>query len=168
MDAECSHDGSVIHLIKYATTWGWDKFQQNFMDNNCAKKLQVLQRQLLWNGFRLLKPGGTLIYSTCSFSPKQNEEIVLWLLEKMGDDAMHLEDIEVPLRKSEQTASAALSVETLDELAADRHERRPVLCKMYREIQGKSIRFFADYICDDENQKWWTSGFFITKLKKLK
>jgi 16S rRNA C967 or C1407 C5-methylase (RsmB/RsmF family) len=32
------------------------------------------------NGFRLLKPGGTLVYSTCSFATAQNEAIVDWFL----------------------------------------------------------------------------------------
>lgn len=32
------------------------------------------------NGFRLLKPGGTLVYSTCSLSLQQNEDIVQYLL----------------------------------------------------------------------------------------
>ena len=32
------------------------------------------------NGFRLLKPGGTMIYSTCSLTQAQNEQVVQWLL----------------------------------------------------------------------------------------
>jgi 16S rRNA C967 or C1407 C5-methylase (RsmB/RsmF family) len=31
----------------------------------------------------LLKPGGSLIYSTCSISPEENEEVVQWLMDRM-------------------------------------------------------------------------------------
>jgi 16S rRNA C967 or C1407 C5-methylase (RsmB/RsmF family) len=44
--------------------------------------LADLQRRLLANGFRLLKPGGTLVYSTCSLALAQNEDVVAWLLAR--------------------------------------------------------------------------------------
>jgi len=34
------------------------------------------QKALLWNACVLLRPGGTLIYSTCSLSPEENEDVV--------------------------------------------------------------------------------------------
>ena len=40
---------------------------------------------LLRNGFRLLRPGGRLVYSTCSFSLRQNEEVVQWLLDSEAE-----------------------------------------------------------------------------------
>ena len=33
------------------------------------------------NATRLLKPGGTLVYSTCTFAPEENEEVVDYLLK---------------------------------------------------------------------------------------
>ena len=39
-----------------------------------------LQRSLLQNGFKRLRPGGSLVYCTCSHQPAQNEEVVQWLL----------------------------------------------------------------------------------------
>ena len=41
------------------------------------------QKQLLWNAAVLLRPGGSLIYSTCSLSPEENEEVVSHLLDNM-------------------------------------------------------------------------------------
>ena len=34
------------------------------------------QKALLWNACVLLRPGGALIYSTCSLSPEENEDVV--------------------------------------------------------------------------------------------
>ena len=31
---------------------------------------------------RLLRPGGTLVYSTCTFAPEENEGVIDWLLRK--------------------------------------------------------------------------------------
>ena len=40
------------------------------------------QRGLLLNASRLLKPNGVLVYSTCTFSPEENEGVIDWLLRK--------------------------------------------------------------------------------------
>ncbi len=41
----------------------------------------TLQRGIIDQAVKMLKPGGTLLYSTCTFSPKENEENVSYLLE---------------------------------------------------------------------------------------
>ena len=46
-----------------------------------SKKLTRLQRDLLLMAFDLLKVGGTLVYSTCTYSPDENEGVVQFLLE---------------------------------------------------------------------------------------
>lgn len=40
------------------------------------------QKKLLYSAFQSLKPGGTLVYSTCSFAPEENEMMIQHLLEK--------------------------------------------------------------------------------------
>ncbi|KAJ3193819.1 hypothetical protein HK101_004034 [Irineochytrium annulatum] len=80
VDAECTHDGSISHLLKCDRV-GWDKFESYFFDPVKMNALERLQRGLLMNGFRLLRPGGVLVYSTCSFSKRQNEDVVTWLLD---------------------------------------------------------------------------------------
>ena len=40
-----------------------------------------LQKKMLVAAFKLLRPGGTLVYSTCTFSPEENEEVVNHLLK---------------------------------------------------------------------------------------
>lgn len=41
--------------------------------------LQALQRQILVNAARYVRPGGTLLYSTCTFHRAENEEQARWL-----------------------------------------------------------------------------------------
>lgn len=46
---------------------------------------QGIQREILLETVKMLKPGGYLLYSTCTFSVGENEENVKFLLEKNGE-----------------------------------------------------------------------------------
>jgi 16S rRNA C967 or C1407 C5-methylase (RsmB/RsmF family) len=98
VDAECSTDGSFKHIkerIKESLSNNKNKndLQQqqhredNLMltDSNKLAELVDLQRKLIDSGFRNLKGGGTMVYSTCSLSEDQNEKIVQWLLQTHKD-----------------------------------------------------------------------------------
>lgn len=45
----------------------------------------VRQRAILDDAAKAVKPGGTLVYSTCSFSPQENEETVRFFLDRHPD-----------------------------------------------------------------------------------
>ena len=45
-------------------------------------KLTGLQAGMLENAAKLVKPGGVLVYSTCTFEPEENQEIIKSFLEK--------------------------------------------------------------------------------------
>ena len=40
-----------------------------------------LQREIVDDAIKLLAPGGMLLYSTCTFSPEENEQVIEYLLE---------------------------------------------------------------------------------------
>ena len=44
-----------------------------------------LQREIVDDAIKLLAPGGMLLYSTCTFSPEENEQVIEYLLEKNED-----------------------------------------------------------------------------------
>ena len=52
VDAECTHDGSVKHVAKFATQWGWSTFERRVLAPEKIEQVTGLQRALLWNGFR--------------------------------------------------------------------------------------------------------------------
>lgn len=82
VDAECTHDGSLKHLKKYRTQWSWETLEKRVLDPIRISELRDIQRGLIEQAFRLLKPGGHLVYSTCSMCKAQNEDIVQWFLTK--------------------------------------------------------------------------------------
>ncbi|KAJ3227512.1 hypothetical protein HK099_001663 [Clydaea vesicula] len=83
-DVECTHEGSIAHIKKYFDR-GWDSFEKKFLDKGRLAGLEDLQRGLINNGFKLLKPGSK---NTCSFSKKQNEDIIVWFLKQHKDSAV--------------------------------------------------------------------------------
>jgi len=44
-----------------------------------------IQKKLFHAAVRLLKSGGTIVYSTCTITRGENEEMVKWAMEKFGD-----------------------------------------------------------------------------------
>ncbi|HFI0694304.1 TPA: RsmF rRNA methyltransferase first C-terminal domain-containing protein [Streptococcus suis] len=81
LDAPCSGEGMFRKDPDAMQYWSKDYPAQ------CAS----LQREILESVLTMLAPDGQLIYSTCTWSPEENEEIVTWLLENYG-----LELIDIP------------------------------------------------------------------------
>lgn len=75
LDAPCSGLG----VIRRKPEIKWNKSPEDIA------ALADLQRRLLETAGRLVKPGGTLVYSTCTITPEENEETVRWFLEKHPD-----------------------------------------------------------------------------------
>ncbi|HET7302097.1 MAG TPA: RsmB/NOP family class I SAM-dependent RNA methyltransferase [Candidatus Saccharimonadales bacterium] len=77
LDAPCSGEGMMqLGVAKDFATWSVAHI----------KRLQHLQKQLIMQAWQLLKPGGTLVYSTCTMAPEENEAVISYLL-KRADDA---------------------------------------------------------------------------------
>lgn len=57
---------------------------RNDMSPRMLASYPVVQRKLLRTAVELLRPGGVLVYSTCTVAAAENETMVAWLLEKMA------------------------------------------------------------------------------------
>ncbi|KAI2504291.1 rRNA (cytosine-C5-)-methyltransferase [Fragilaria crotonensis] len=82
VDAECSTDGSLKHVKEQLKRANGAIENLQLTNEKQLEELVELQRGLLASGYRLLSPGGMLVYSTCSLSSAQNEGVVQWLLDK--------------------------------------------------------------------------------------
>ncbi len=57
------------------------------------KELAALQRQLIANAARCVKPGGLLTYAVCSTEPEEGEEVVAWLREQQKEAGHEFRDM---------------------------------------------------------------------------
>ena len=70
LDAPCSGSGMFRKEDKMVQDWSYNK----------VLKFAETQKQLISLAYSMLKPGGTLVYSTCSFSLEEDEDVIEYLL----------------------------------------------------------------------------------------
>lgn len=96
LDAPCSGEGVVRKDPDALKNWSLASNQD----------IANTQRELIDSAFHALRPGGTLVYSTCTLNRDENESVVNWLLERYPD-AVHV----LPLGDLFPTANQALTAE---------------------------------------------------------
>ncbi|BCA39258.1 ribosomal RNA small subunit methyltransferase F [Kluyvera ascorbata] len=96
LDAPCSGEGVVRKDPDALKNWSLASNQD----------IANTQRELIDSAFHALRPGGTLVYSTCTLNRDENESVVNWLLERYPD-AVHV----LPLGDLFPTADQALTAE---------------------------------------------------------
>jgi 16S rRNA (cytosine1407-C5)-methyltransferase len=129
LDAPCSSEAK-FHIKNPKSFAYWSKRK--------IKESQRLQKRLILSAWNSLKAGGVLLYSTCSFAPEENEEVVNFLLQK--DPKAKLEKITLEF---ENTQRGLKSWEK----------------KSFDESLENSLRILPNEIFD---------GFFIAKILKEK
>jgi len=72
LDAPCSGEG-VIHK---------DRDRKKFDGKRDIEFCSRIQRDLISSALKSLKPGGVLVYSTCTFAPEENEFVIQFALER--------------------------------------------------------------------------------------
>lgn len=82
IDAPCSGEGMFRKSASMITAW----------ENNGNELFADLQRNILSEAVKMLKPGGKLLYSTCTFSPLENERSIEYLLSL--DKGLHICDFD--------------------------------------------------------------------------
>jgi len=128
VDAPCSGTGTIRKSLKTLRMW----------NPNMIKRLAGTQRQLIETAFKTLKPGGTMVYSTCSLEPEEDEAVVSRLLENNPDAKL-----------------VSFKLPELD-------KSQPVMefegVKYHPEVK-KCLRIWP--------QDHDTEGFFVAKIKKV-
>lgn len=82
VDAPCSGEGMFRKDEEAAKSW------ENFKCEKCAG----MQWEILQYVDRMLKPGGYIVYSTCTFSPEEDEKMISRFIDAFGN----YEVLEIP------------------------------------------------------------------------
>jgi NOL1/NOP2/sun family putative RNA methylase len=61
-----------------------------------SKRIGGLQKRMLFSAFDALKPGGELVYSTCTYAKEENEEVVKNLLENVVGARLETIHLDIP------------------------------------------------------------------------
>ena len=75
VDAPCSGEGMFRKDPAVAETWSPER----------VAFFARTQRNILENAWKMLMPGGYLMYSTCTFSPEEDEQMIRWFLDSFPD-----------------------------------------------------------------------------------
>lgn len=80
VDAPCSGEGMMRKEAAAASQWS------EALVAECAE----LQRSIIYNVWQALRPGGYMVYSTCTFNRHENEENVEWAIQELGAESVDL------------------------------------------------------------------------------
>jgi 16S rRNA (cytosine1407-C5)-methyltransferase len=86
LDAPCSLEGT-FNTNNPKTYQNWN---QALVD-----ALSKRQQELLYSAYLATKPGGTIVYSTCTLEVEENEMNINWLIKKTGNKVL-VEEINLP------------------------------------------------------------------------
>lgn len=129
VDAPCSGEGRIC--VYYPDSYRYWSIRNV---NNFA----ALQKRLLISALLSVKPGGVVVYSTCTLEPEENEEVISSILEKSQG-----------LVKTEQISIHSLKFAPPFMSFGDK--------KFHKEV-GNCVRIYPSNIME---------GFFIAKLRKI-
>lgn len=134
LDAPCSSEG-------------FGRKDSNFFEKSWdiahVYEMAKIQKKLILSAFRMLKPGGIMVYSTCTGAPEENEMVVQHLLDTYGD---------------------SVEMQTIDIGGIPSHkgikhwDNRDVEQKIYSKVK----RLYPHLRTDT----WNSEGFFISLIKK--
>jgi NOL1/NOP2/sun family putative RNA methylase len=128
LDAPCSAEGTIRKSLSALDVWS----------ESSIERLARIQIGLLIAAYRALKPGGVMVYSTCTFAPEENEGALSYFFNRMPD------------ARSEPVMLAGLK--TRPPLASWREET-------YHTEVSRAVR-----VLPQDND---TEGFFLCRIRKV-
>lgn len=80
VDAPCSGEGMFRKEPKAVEQWSVSNVEM------CARR----QKEILSDVWPSLRPGGLLVYSTCTYNSEENEQNVRWIADELGAEVLEL------------------------------------------------------------------------------
>jgi tRNA (cytosine49-C5)-methyltransferase len=108
------------------------------------KELSMRQKHLLRSAVSATKPGGIIVYSTCTLAPEENEAVIQWLLDKEQGKVV-LEQVEIPHLGEGTTELITPGITSWKE-------------ENFSPEMTKTLRIYPSETME---------GFFVAKLRKL-
>lgn len=126
LDAPCSTEGR-FRADDPETTRYWSERK--------VQEMRAAQRRLLVGAVQALRPGGTLVYATCTFAPEENEGALARALRTFGD-AIEVVDAGIPL-------AGAVARQAMAPLGAWRDRTFPPdVARALRVLPGEGLEAF--------------------------
>lgn len=75
VDAPCSGEGMFRKDKKMVNAW----------EEHGPTYFAKIQREIIIQAGHMLKPGGMLLYSTCTFDPQENEQLIEYLIQELSE-----------------------------------------------------------------------------------
>ena len=119
IDAPCTAQGTCrkdLSALKYCSERG-------------IRKAAKLQRELLESAVHAAAIGGRIVYSTCTLTPEENEEVVLSILNKFSDQLRVVDPRELAVNQEKIAFDAAVedSIVVQHSLQSAKHTAYPFL-----------------------------------------
>jgi NOL1/NOP2/sun family putative RNA methylase len=133
IDAPCSGEGTIKDIKgskESIKAWKINKI------NSLCK----IQKRLFEFALKVLKPGGEIVYSTCTFAPEENEGVVDFILKEFED----------------------IKIEDITNLIPEEFKTHEGITKWQGEKYKPDVKKARRVYPQDNN----TEGFFIAKFKK--
>lgn len=128
IDAPCSGEGTLRSSPKTAQMW----------NPKTIKSLSRLQKSMVSAALDILKVDGTIIYSTCTHAPEENEEILDYILQNYEN--VKIESVKLPIK----------TCPGVTEWQENKYSNEVTKsCRVYPHVTN-------------------TEGFFVSKIRKVK
>ncbi len=137
VDAPCSSEAFGRRDSKF--------FEKMWNEKNIFASAKI-QKKLLESAFRMCRPEGEIIYSTCTSAPEENEAVVQFLCSKFGS-SVEILPIELPKNVLFHKGVTKWNNEDFD-----------------KEISKNVIRIWPHL----KNKYWNSEQFFCARIKKAK
>ena len=123
LDAPCSGSGMFRKNNLMKEDWSINK----------VYKFSEIQKDLISYAYKMLKPGGILSYSTCSYSPEEDEDVINYLLSK--SDA---EVIDINLKDAYINEKNPIGIRLLPSLFSGEGQ---YICQIRKPGEAKETKF---------------------------
>jgi 16S rRNA C967 or C1407 C5-methylase (RsmB/RsmF family)/NOL1/NOP2/fmu family ribosome biogenesis protein len=150
IDAPCSGEGMFRKDREALEQW----------NEGLVGQCSTVQKEILTNAIELLKPGGTLIYSTCTYEQAENEENIRWLYSRYAN---RLQPAEIPVQESWGVVTEEINIAS--NIRQKGYYCYPHLLK--GEGQFVAVMKTIDHTGDKKPSKFSTSNYVRLKDKDL-